>query len=53
MPVYRADVLFKAVWVPANGQTVTLTYDPVSLKLGLFISLVALAIVAAIMAVKL
>ncbi|HEY3118741.1 MAG TPA: hypothetical protein VGK54_18515 [Chloroflexota bacterium] len=46
--VYRADVLFKAVWVPPDAQVITLTYEPDSLKLGAFISLAALAAIAII-----
>jgi len=51
--VYRADILFKAIWVPPDAQVVSLTYAPDSLKLGALISLVALAAVAAIIVLKL
>ena len=33
-PVVRANVYFKAVWVPEGAQRVELTYEPTSLRLG-------------------
>jgi len=38
-PVLRADVYFKAVWVPENAQRVELTYEPSSVRLGAIISM--------------
>jgi len=43
-PIYRANVHFKAVWVPASGRTVTLIYEPSSVRLGAIISAGAAAL---------
>jgi len=45
-PVLRANVYFKAVWVPEGARRVELAYEPYSLRLGAAISVGALAIVA-------
>jgi len=46
-PIYRADLLFRAVYVPAGQHRVEFTYDPLSFKLGAAISLTALLGLAA------
>lgn len=45
-PIYRANVHFKAVWVPASGRTVTFAYEPSSVRLGAIISAGAAALTA-------
>ena len=45
-PIYRANVHFKAVWVPASGRTVMLIYEPSSVRLGAIISAGAAALTA-------
>ncbi len=48
-PIYRANLLFRAVYLPAGQHRVEFIYDPLSFKLGAAISLVALlALVASI-----
>lgn len=42
-PILRADALFRAVQVPAGEHLVTFRYEPVSIPLGLAISLASLA----------
>jgi uncharacterized membrane protein YfhO len=42
MPIYRADLLFRAVYLPAGQHRVEFVYDPLSFKLGAAISLTAL-----------
>lgn len=44
MPLYRANAAFQGVVVPAGTSEVTLVLDPLSLKLGGLISLIALLI---------
>lgn len=45
-PVYRANIAFRAVPVPAGGHRVTLTYRPVALRAGLTLSaLTALVVI--------
>jgi hypothetical protein len=39
--VVRANVLFKAVWVPAGASQVVFTYEPASLRWGGALSLLA------------
>ncbi|MGH2353311.1 MAG: YfhO family protein, partial [Chloroflexota bacterium] len=41
-PIYRANYLFRAVYVPAGRHTVEFVYRPLSFRLGLLITLVAL-----------
>ena len=41
-PIYRADLLFRAVHLPAGQHRVEFVYDPLSFKLGAAISLTAL-----------
>jgi len=41
-PIYRADLLFRAVYLPAGQHKVEFIYDPLSFKLGAAISLTAL-----------
>lgn len=43
-PAWRADGFMIAVAVPAGRHQVTLRYDPVSFRLGLWMSVVALAV---------
>ncbi|MGA9349137.1 MAG: YfhO family protein, partial [Anaerolineae bacterium] len=48
-PIYRADLLFRAVYLPAGQHRVEFIYDPLSFKLGAAISLtVLLGLVAGI-----
>lgn len=47
--VYRADLLFKAVWVPREAREVVLTYEPASLRTGAAISAAGLALWIALM----
>lgn len=42
VPIYRADLLFRAVYLPAGQHRVEFIYDPLSFKLGAAISLAAL-----------
>ena len=41
-PIYRADLLFRAVYLPAGQHRVEFIYDPLSFRLGAAISLTAL-----------
>ncbi|MFQ5812151.1 MAG: YfhO family protein [Anaerolineae bacterium] len=41
-PIYRADLLFRAVYLPAGQHKVEFIYDPLSFKLGAAISLTAM-----------
>ncbi len=41
-PIYRANLLFRAVYLPAGQHRVEFIYDPLSFKLGAAISLTAL-----------
>ena len=51
-PIYRADILFRAVYLPAGQHKVEFIYDSPSFKLGAAISLTALlGLVAGIAAV--
>ncbi len=43
VPIHRADVLFRAVRLPAGSHTVEFVYAPASFRIGLAISLAALA----------
>ncbi len=47
VPIYRANYAFRAVAVPSGKQRVTLRYEPASFKVGLFISLLVLSLLAA------
>lgn len=47
-PLYRANVLFKAVWVPPAAQRVELTYEPPSVKIGAAVSGVGLVTAGAL-----
>jgi uncharacterized membrane protein YfhO len=42
-PLYRANGLFKATWVPAGAHRVEFTFEPASLRLGAALSLLGLA----------
>ena len=43
LPIYRADSAFRTVYLPAAGQwTVRFVYSPMSFKLGLYITFLAL-----------
>jgi hypothetical protein len=48
-PVLRADYTFRGVAVPAGASTVTLHFEPTSLRLGLFLAALALAAIAAML----
>ncbi len=48
-PVVRANVYFKAVWVPEGARHVELTYEPTSLRLGAAISGAAILIAAVLL----
>ena len=50
-PIYRANLLFRAVYLPAGQHRVEFIYDPTSFKLGAAISLTALLGLAAGLAV--
>ena len=45
-PLLRADLLFRAVRLPAGQHTVMMQYEPASWKAGLWISLAALVVTA-------
>lgn len=47
--IYRANFAFRAVAVPAGKHTVSFTYDPESLRLGLLISMISGALYIVIM----
>lgn len=49
-PIYPANVLFRAVPVPAGAHTVVLTYEPPWLRIGLLISALAHAVLLAAVA---
>jgi hypothetical protein len=51
-PVERADILFRAVAVPAGTHQVELLYRPRSFRIGAWISSVTLALLVVIVAVK-
>ncbi len=55
LPIYRADGALRAVYLPEDGQwTVRFVYCPMSFKLGLYISFLAmmtLLLLAALLAV--
>jgi hypothetical protein len=42
-PIHRANVAFRAVAVPAGEHTVAMEYEPASVRVGLAVSLAALA----------
>jgi hypothetical protein len=42
MPIYRADLLFRAVYLPAGQHRIEFIYDPCSFRVGAAISLVTL-----------
>ncbi len=48
-PIYRADFVFRAVPVPAGSHTVRFVYDPLSWKLGLYISGFGLGVLALVL----
>ena len=50
VPIHRADVLFRAVRLPAGRHRVEFIYDPLSFKIGAVISLAALLGVVAALA---
>lgn len=45
VPVYLADFLFRAVYLPPGTHTVEFTFDPISVRLGAALSLVAIVFV--------
>jgi hypothetical protein len=47
-PVLRGDVLFRVVQVPVGEHDVELRFEPTSVKLGLLISLIVLALLASV-----
>jgi len=47
VPIAPANYAFRAVPVPAGAHTITFVYEPASFRVGLFISLLALAACAA------
>jgi len=51
-PLYRADVLFKAVWVPPIAMQVELIYEPTSLKTGTQITMVSAAALAVLLLIS-
>ncbi len=44
--IHRADYGFRGVEIPAGKQVVTFTYEPATFRIGLFISLIACAVLA-------
>ena len=50
-PVWRADLLFRAVPVPAGDHVVEMTYRQATYEIGRTISLVAIAIAAALLTI--
>jgi hypothetical protein len=47
-PIYRANQLMRAAAVPAGEHTIVYRYDPVSLRVGTFSSVVALIVLTAL-----
>jgi uncharacterized membrane protein YfhO len=47
-PIYRADNLFRAVFVPAGPHETIFTFEPRSYEIGLLVTLASLAIVSII-----
>ena len=48
VPIYQADLAFRAIYLPAAGQhTVTLRFDPVLWKIGLSVTLATSLLLAA------
>lgn len=44
VPIYRADFAFQAVFVPEGKHTVSFIYNPLSVKIGVIITLVSVLI---------
>ncbi len=49
-PIIKADWAFRAVALPAGTHTVTMTYEPVSVTMGIAVSIISMVIVAALTA---
>ncbi len=47
-PIKFANLAFRAVWIEKGKHTVKFVYQPISIKIGIFISFLALLIVAAL-----
>jgi hypothetical protein len=47
-PIMRANYGFRGIEVPPGKQVVTMRYDPASYRVGLFVSLLAIAILAGV-----
>jgi len=50
VPILRADLMFRAVWVPAGAHTVEFRFEPDSVRAGLWISGAAWAALLALFA---
>jgi hypothetical protein len=50
VPVYRANLAFRAVRIPPGEHLLLYRYEPLSVRLGIVVSLVSLAAVAALLA---
>jgi hypothetical protein len=48
VPIYRANLLFRGVALPAGDHVVTFRYEPASFKIGLIISLTTIALLTVI-----
>lgn len=49
VPIERADFLFRAVYVNGNKQTVTFTYEPRSVRLGLLLTAATWLVVVSVL----
>ena len=50
--IYRADMTLRAIALPAGNHTVSFTYLPIDFRVGLFLSLTSLLLMAAIVLVN-
>ncbi|MBN2565936.1 MAG: YfhO family protein [Candidatus Eisenbacteria bacterium] len=50
VPILRTDYLLRSVYLKPGEHTVVMRYEPSDLRLGLFVTLVAAAIIAALLA---
>jgi hypothetical protein len=50
LPIHRADLTFRGIEVGEGSRTIRLRYEPASFRLGLFLALLAIAVIGAICA---